>query len=76
MGSKTDAEVRGEQDRSTRSPRIVERYNPEDGIWHRIEIKADDGWEEMTPEMKNAYLDIVAAISDTFATGTLAKVSN
>lgn len=76
MDSEADAKARDEQNRPTRSKRVVERFDVERGVWHRVEITEDDELYEMNPDIKAAYLDIVTSISDLMVTGNMGKEKN
>ena len=76
MDNKTDAKIRSKQDRYPRPKRIVERFDFETGVWHRVELQNDDEIENMSPDTRTAYIDIVTTISDTIITGTNPKIGN
>jgi hypothetical protein len=76
MDSKADAKVRSKQNRSTRVKRVIERFDFENGTWHRMELYDDDEIVEMSPELRDAYIDIVTSISDMMAVGYNYNESN
>lgn len=76
MDSKVDGEVGDGESRPTRTKRVVERFDMQKGVWHRVEITEDDELFEMNPDIKSAYLDIVTSISDLMVNGNLGKDKN
>ena len=76
MDSKTDAEVRSKQDRRPRPETIVERFDMSTGVWHRVVVREDEEYQEMSAGFKNSYLDIVTSITEIIATGKLNKPMN
>ena len=54
----------------------MERFDFETGVWHRVELQNDDEIENMSPDTRTAYIDIVTTISDTIITGTNPKIGN
>ena len=76
MDTKADAKVRSKQNRPTRTKRIVERYDFENGTWYRVEMEDDDELVEMSSEIRNAYIDIIASISDMMVLGYNYNESN
>ena len=63
MDSKTDAKVRGKQNRHARVTRVVEKYDFETHEWFRVEITEDDELNEMAPDVREAYMDIITTAS-------------
>ena len=76
MDNETDAKVRSEQDRRTRTPRVIERFDMEKGVWIKLELADNDEMKNMTPDTKIAYLDIMTTISDIMVTGFNTKQGN
>ncbi len=76
MDNETDAEVRSEQDRHSRTKRVIERFDMEKGVWIKLEIENDDEIKKMTPDTRIAYLDIMTTISDIMVTGFNTKQGN
>ena len=76
MDTKADAKVRSKQNRRSRTKRIVERYDFENGTWYRVEMEDDDELVEMSSEIRNAYIDIIASISDMMVLGYNYNESN
>ena len=76
MDTKADAKVRSKQNRRTRTKRIVERYDFENGTWYRVEMEDDDELVEMSSEIRNAYIDIITSISDIMVLGYNYNESN
>lgn len=54
----------------------MERFDREKGVWHRVELQDDDEIKKLSPDARNAYLDIVTTISDTIITGINPKIGN
>ena len=63
MDTKTDAKVRSKQNRRPRTKRVVERYDFETHEWFRVEITEDDELNEMAPDVREAYMDIITTAS-------------
>ena len=76
MDTKADAKVRSKQNRRSRTKRIVERYDFENGTWYRVEMEDDDELVEMSSEIRNAYIDIITSISDIMVLGYNYNESN
>ena len=69
MDNETDAKVRNAKNRHPRTKRVIERFDFENGTWHRVELYADDEVVEMPPDLRDAYIDIITSISDIMSTG-------
>lgn len=76
MDNEVDGQAGKGKNKPTRVKRVVERYDSDTGVWHRVEVTDGDELLEMSPEEKDAYLDIVTSISDLMITGNIARDKN
>lgn len=56
---------------------MIERYDMESGLWHRIHLEEDDKdlLAENGQEFKDAYIEIVVTMSEMVITGEHTRVT-